>query len=81
MGPLPSLSVISVTRLGDFSPIGQMFTMGSFFNYKSSPKIFVAFFPHRKSNGLILPKTGWAAYWATFYKPIWSPCPSFSKNF
>jgi hypothetical protein len=40
--------------------------MGSFFNYKSSPKIFVAFFPHRKSNGLILPKTGWAAYWATF---------------
>jgi hypothetical protein len=30
--------VARVTRLGEFSPIGQLFTLDSFFNYKSSPK-------------------------------------------
>jgi hypothetical protein len=46
-----------VTRLGEFSPTGQLFSLGSYFNYRISPNIWAAFF-HCNSLVLILTKYG-----------------------
>jgi hypothetical protein len=54
----------SMTRLDEFSPIGQLLAVGCFFeNYTSSPS-FGAIFPH--SIILIWKNMGWATFWATF---------------
>jgi hypothetical protein len=55
-----------VTRLGDFSPIGRLFSLGSVLKIKLAAKMF----------GLLLPTVpvmyyfrriiGWATFWATF---------------
>jgi hypothetical protein len=43
--------------------LDELFTIGSFFNYRSSQNW--AIFLH-----------GWAKFWGFFYKLIWSPCIS-----
>jgi hypothetical protein len=37
-----------VTRLGEFSPIGRLFTLGSFLNYKSRSNFRSTFFRRKK---------------------------------
>jgi hypothetical protein len=66
---------IRVTRLDDFSPIGRLFTLGSFFEkYKSGPNFGAAFFNGR-SCVLILTKKWIGLHFGQFFnKHIWSPC-------
>jgi hypothetical protein len=55
-----------VTRLGEFSPSGRLFSLGSFFNYRSSPKLRF-FFPWNTwlcTN--FEQKMSWATFWAIF---------------
>jgi hypothetical protein len=46
-----------VTRLGELSPIGWFISLGSFFNYNSSPKVWDTLF-HGRNYSLILTKNG-----------------------
>jgi hypothetical protein len=52
-----------VTRLGEFSPIKRLLTLGIFL--RSSPE-FGATFIHGKNSALILTIMGWATFWAIF---------------
>jgi hypothetical protein len=52
-----------VTRLGEFSPIGYLFSLGGFLKITEIAQILV----HGTSYALILTKTtGWATLWAMF---------------
>jgi hypothetical protein len=55
-----------VTRLGEFSPFGWLFTLAIFY-YSSRPYNCGTVF-NGKSDVLILMKTDWATFWATFFK-------------
>jgi hypothetical protein len=63
-----------VTRLGEFSPIGRLFSLCRFLEkYKSSPK-FLSTFIHGKSFILTLPKNELGYILGDFCsKLIWSP--------
>jgi hypothetical protein len=56
-----------MARLGEFSPIGQLLTLGRFFeNYRISTNYWATYF-HGKSYVLILDKkTEWATFWVIF---------------
>jgi hypothetical protein len=62
-----------VTRRGEFSPIGRLFTLGSVFYDTSSP-IFRRHFPKEKVLYQFRQKMGCATYIAAdfFHKLIWS---------
>jgi hypothetical protein len=64
-----------VTRLGEFSPFGRLFSSGSFFEkYRSCPK-FRATFIHGKSYiWIITPKLLGPHFGRFGNKLIWSPC-------
>jgi hypothetical protein len=50
-----------VTRSGEFSPIGQLLILGSFFNYRSSGSFSIVQVVYR-----FWQHTGWATFWANF---------------
>jgi hypothetical protein len=61
------------TRLAEYSPIGRLFTMGSFFHYRSSQNLGVLF----TQNGMYVGTSKWVGlcmYADFFHKLIWSPC-------
>jgi hypothetical protein len=64
-----------VTRLGEFSPIGRLFTLGSFVeNYRRMLKFLATFFLSKR-HVLILTKNALGYILGDFFhKPIWSPC-------
>jgi hypothetical protein len=74
-----------VTRFGEFSPIGKLFTLARFFfYYRSNPKFgLILFWTNFKSYVLILTKKmRWALFWAIFFsKTIWSPCLQRFRDF
>jgi hypothetical protein len=51
-----------VTRLGDFSPIGQLFTLGCLLNITEVALSLGNFFSRGNTYALI----GWATFWAIF---------------
>jgi hypothetical protein len=53
---------VRVTRLGKFSPLGRLFTLGILLKSKEVDQIFVLLFFDGKSYVLILAKTGWAIF-------------------
>jgi hypothetical protein len=55
-----------VTRWGEFSTIGRLFTLGAAFyeNYRSSPKIWLLF--PRIRLCINFDKISWATFWAIF---------------
>jgi hypothetical protein len=56
-----------VTRLGEFSPVGWLFSLGSFCeNYRCTPKIIGLPFPWFKLCSHFPQKTDKATFWATF---------------
>jgi hypothetical protein len=55
-----------VTRLGEFSPIVSLFSLGSFFEKFRSRLLIFSTVSHGKSCGLILAKNAWAVFWASF---------------
>jgi hypothetical protein len=63
-----------VTRLSEYSPLGQLLTLGSYFeNNRSSPKIGATFF-HSNSYILFSTKYGLGSIMGGFFhKLIWSP--------
>jgi hypothetical protein len=48
--------------LGEFSPIGRLFSLGSFLLYKEPN--FTAYLLHGKSNEFLTKKPAWATFWA-----------------
>jgi hypothetical protein len=64
-----------VTGLGEFSRIGWFFSLGQFFNYKSSLNLS-HFFPRCDSYALILAKKWVGLHFGRFFSHqlIWSPC-------
>jgi hypothetical protein len=70
--PLP---LYSVTRLGEFSPLGRLLTLGNVFeNYRSGPKFGATFFDGKccvHINGLCYILGDF------FHKLIWSACSFF----
>jgi hypothetical protein len=52
--------------LGKFPAIGRWFSLGSGLKTTEVAQIFWATFFHCSSYALILPKMGWATFWATF---------------
>jgi hypothetical protein len=74
-GLLPLVYVmVRVVRLGEFSPIARLFSLGRFFkNYKSSSNSW-ATFAHETSYVLILTKKRVGLHFRRlFHKLIWSP--------
>jgi hypothetical protein len=69
-----------VTRFGEFSPIGQLLTLGSYFKNTKVAIILGLLFYRGKSDVLILTKMVWAILWALFHKLIWSPCAGSKRN-
>jgi hypothetical protein len=64
-----------VTRLGEFSPIGQRFTLGSVLKITEVAKSFVLLFFHSTVYVSILTKKlVELQFGRLFRKPIWSPC-------
>jgi hypothetical protein len=64
-----------VTRLGEFSPIGWLFTLGRFLQITRVALINCATFFFGKCYVLILKKTGWTIFCAIiFTKRVWSLC-------
>jgi hypothetical protein len=62
-----TVSGTRMTRLGEFSPIGRLLSLGSFFNYKRSWKFCGSFSPLKKICRYIFwPKLGWVAFWVIF---------------
>jgi hypothetical protein len=55
-----------VNRLGEFSAIGRLFSLGSFMKITEVAKILRSAFFHDTSYALILTKMGWVAFWAIF---------------
>jgi hypothetical protein len=73
----------SVTRLGEFSPIGRLFTFGSFWkNYRSSTTNWVTFF---KGNicmyRVTYTKIDWTTFWAIFTDASGHPVSQSHLNF
>jgi hypothetical protein len=64
-----------MTRLGEFSPIGGLFTLGRFFLiFGSSTHFYISYFFHGKRFALILTKKWFGFHFGQlFYKLIWSP--------
>jgi hypothetical protein len=54
-----------VTGLGEFSPIGLLVTLCKFLKIKAVAHI-LGYFLLLKSVVFILPKMGWATFWAIF---------------
>jgi hypothetical protein len=76
--PKPSLTVRGnklgrVTRLGEFSPLGWLFTVDNFYKIKEVAQNFILLFP-RKSCGFLFVKkwVGLHLGWL-FHELIWSP--------
>jgi hypothetical protein len=62
-----------VTRLGEFSPSGQLATLGSIWSWQNYPYFWVTF-SHGKGSVLILTKIRRAAFLGDFFhKLVWSP--------
>jgi hypothetical protein len=59
------MSTYRLTRLGESSPIGRLFTLGSFSKITEVAHIFCYFF-QSTNHALILTKMGWATFWAIF---------------
>jgi hypothetical protein len=69
-----------VTRFGEFPPIGWLFTVVGFFNYRISPLVWLRILVR---DALFLSKNAWAMYvyfGRPFHKRIWSPCLSNSMG-
>jgi hypothetical protein len=53
--------------LGYFSPLGRLFTVGSFFeNFRRSANFWATFFQGKVIWYIFMTKMGWASLWATF---------------
>jgi hypothetical protein len=53
--------------LGEFSPIGRLFTLASIYkNLRRSPNVFANFFNSVNSCINVYEKMGWATFWAIF---------------
>jgi hypothetical protein len=65
---LVTLSASRVTRLGEFSPIGQLFSLGSFSNLQKWHKFLGYFFPRHKLGVKFWHIMSWDAFWAIFFK-------------
>jgi hypothetical protein len=63
-----------VTRLGEYSPIGRLFSLGSFSKISTEAQIFGLLFLHRKSCLFLLQKTAWATIWTIFSQTHLTPC-------
>jgi hypothetical protein len=61
-----------MNRLGEFSPLGQLFYIGCFLKISEVAKTFDCFFYSEKSNLLILPKRVGLHIGVFFHKHIWS---------
>jgi hypothetical protein len=60
-----------VTILGEFSPIGRLFTLDNFCKIdRSFENNWAMYFFHSKSYVLIFTKTDWATFVATFSKSL-----------
>jgi hypothetical protein len=56
-----------VTRLGEFSPLGQLISLGRFFNIEVA--LFCEDFFHGNRYALMLTqRMGWATFWAIFWR-------------
>jgi hypothetical protein len=62
-----------VTRLGEFSPIGWLITLGSFFLITEVAKIFGLLFSTVKVRYQFWPKSVGLPSWRFFHKLIWPP--------
>jgi hypothetical protein len=62
-----------VTRVGEFSSIGRLFTFDSFLKVTEVAQNFKLLFSHGKSYVRVLTKMGWVKFGSIFYKLIWSP--------
>jgi hypothetical protein len=58
-----------VTKLGEFSPIGRLFTLGRFLNYRRSPHFRPTLYLSIEYL-LILTINGWAKLWVIFSHQI-----------
>jgi hypothetical protein len=56
----------SVTRLGEFSPIGRLFSFNSFLKITKVANIFWPLFPTVKVYNKFWQKMDWAKFWAIF---------------
>jgi hypothetical protein len=65
--------VCRVTRLGEFSPFGRLFSLGSFLKGPEAAEIFGPRFSAEKDKNELRHKTGLAPCWAFFHKLIRSP--------
>jgi hypothetical protein len=54
-----------VTRLGEFSHIGRLFALSSFFNYKIIPHLWAPLV-YKNDKAFILANMYWATFWAIF---------------
>jgi hypothetical protein len=68
-----------VTRVGEFSSIGRLFTFGSFLKVTEVAQNFKLLFSHGKSYVRVLTKMGWVKFGSIFYKLIWSPWRQLTK--
>jgi hypothetical protein len=55
-----------VTRLGEFLPIGWLFTLGGFLKITEVAQMHVLVVPNLSVTYLFWQKMGWATFWATF---------------
>jgi hypothetical protein len=62
-----SCAVYKVTRLDDFSPIGRLFTMGSFLRSQKQPYIWATFI-HQKIQAIKFTKNGLGYISGDFFK-------------
>jgi hypothetical protein len=58
---------VLVYRLGEFSPIGRLFTLGWFLKNQKKPKLLGYLFPKQKLCFYFDPKSGWPTLWAIFF--------------
>jgi hypothetical protein len=60
-----------VARLGEFSPLGRLFTMGSLFeDYKSGTNFMLLFIKMKFRHLFWLCKHDWATFWAIFSQTL-----------
>jgi hypothetical protein len=58
-----------VTRLGEFSPIGWLFLLGSYLRITEVAHIFGLLYSSVKFKNKCWQKIGWATFWAIFSQP------------
>jgi hypothetical protein len=70
-----------VTRLGEFSPLWRIFSLGVFWKIRKLRKFIDYFFPKVSVLYLFWQKTSWDTFWATFSQThLGHPVPNQSSE-